>query len=788
MKRIQAKVCMGLLLAIGSVPFISGDLPAVYAAAAKDDWNAMKESDIYVVNAEGSSEKTSLEEQSGSGKNVLVFGDIITCGNTKFVLENLRNAAAETGSTVFYLDLRKNTAEEIYEAACALGIQDDYVLCENSNSANTTVLRYTSVSSSFTMPFVLVFGDSNEALFAKALKGTGESFNKNDFTDAILGAIDAQEEDPEESGGDEGQSGETAEPDILQDIIYMWPGTERKLPVQGEGCSFSVDDSSVAEVETDGTVIAVSEGTASIIVESQSGETYEIQIEVIGKKDDYDAEWEVLKIVNRERIKQGLEPLSTNSDMQKVADIRARELPLAFSHERPDGSDWDTTLAEIGLTDRTEAWGENIAAGQRTPEEVMDSWMHSEGHKANILRGLFNHIGIGYVESDRGYGNYWCQNFTGCGGSVESISVVADEGTELEVGGKISDLDLELAAECSVCGEVRLPIIDEMCFGFDPNTPGEQGVCVEFGDWSEVFTLTFTEPEAEEPPTEEDPETPPEDPGIPPEEEPETPVEEPETPSEETPETPSEDETETPSEEIPENPSTEPETPSGGDDSTEDPDQTPSDEGTSSGGTDTDEGSGTGGGSSSGSTSGGSSSGGGGGSSSGGGSGSSGGSASSGPSGVSAETYSTDAVKGRVGSKSGVITGAANTSGDGLSHWVQDATGWWLQYANGSWPKGTAEVDGNGNTRVKYFWEQVNGAWFAFDQNGYAASGWIQDYNYGNGWFYVDINTGMQTGWKQIGNYWYYLNPMADGTMGLLYTDRMTPDGYYVNADGVWVQ
>ena len=61
-------------------------------------------------------------------------------------------------------------------------------------------------------------------------------------------------------------------------------------------------------------------------------------------------------------------------------------------------------------------------------------------------------------------------------------------------------------------------------------------------------------------------------------------------------------------------------------------------------------------------------------------------------------------------------------------------------------------------------------------------------YIFGNSWFYVDINTGMQTGWKQIGNYWYYLNPMADGTMGLLYTDRMTPDGYYVNADGVWVQ
>ena len=146
-----------------------------------------------------------------------------------------------------------------------------------------------------------------------------------------------------------------------------------------------------------------------------------------------------------------------------------------------------------------------------------------------------------------------------------------------------------------------------------------------------------------------------------------------------------------------------------------------------------------------------------------------------------------DPVKGMVDNSKGVITGTGSEAGDGLSHWVHDGSGWWLRYANGSWPKGTADMDEQGTVRIRYFWEQINGAWFAFDQNGYAASGWINDYNYDNGWFYLDINTGMQTGWKQIGELWYYLNPMSDGTQGILYTNRTTPDGYYVNNDGVWI-
>jgi uncharacterized protein YkwD len=56
------------------------------------------------------------------------------------------------------------------------------------------------------------------------------------------------------------------------------------------------------------------------------------------------------------------------------------------------------------------AAGENIAAGQKTAEEVMDGWMNSEGHRANILNPDFTHIGIGYVQGGD-YGTYWTQLF-----------------------------------------------------------------------------------------------------------------------------------------------------------------------------------------------------------------------------------------------------------------------------------------------------------------------------------------------------------------------------------------
>ena len=136
-----------------------------------------------------------------------------------------------------------------------------------------------------------------------------------------------------------------------------------------------------------------------------------------------------------------------------------------------------------------------------------------------------------------------------------------------------------------------------------------------------------------------------------------------------------------------------------------------------------------------------------------------------------------DSQKGYRSDEQGVITGANNQAvNDGYSHWMKDAKGWWLRYSDGTWPMGRAGA---------YHWEKINGRWWAFGADGYISSGWIYDTIY-QGWFYMDENQGMLTGWQFINGKWYYLNHNSDGTAGIMYTKRRTPDGWYVKEDGSW--
>ncbi|MCA9665291.1 MAG: hypothetical protein KC503_06875 [Myxococcales bacterium] len=121
-------------------------------------------------------------------------------------------------------------------------------------------------------------------------------------------------------------------------------------------------------------------------------------------------ESEVLVIVNQERAKQGLAPLACDLKASAVARKYSEYMCTAgfFSHTGADGSSpWDRLSA--GGVDFRGA-GENIAAGQTSPASVMNSWMNSSGHRANIL-GNYTHIGIGYNNCGKGYKHYWTQNF-----------------------------------------------------------------------------------------------------------------------------------------------------------------------------------------------------------------------------------------------------------------------------------------------------------------------------------------------------------------------------------------
>lgn len=117
---------------------------------------------------------------------------------------------------------------------------------------------------------------------------------------------------------------------------------------------------------------------------------------------------EIVTLVNAERAKEGLSPLTLNLQVSAAAQVRSSEIVSSFSHTRPDGSSFVTALQEQNISYRRA--GENIAWGQKSPTEVMNSWMNSSGHRANIMNSHFTTIGVGYYSVNGA--NYWCQLFT----------------------------------------------------------------------------------------------------------------------------------------------------------------------------------------------------------------------------------------------------------------------------------------------------------------------------------------------------------------------------------------
>ena len=117
---------------------------------------------------------------------------------------------------------------------------------------------------------------------------------------------------------------------------------------------------------------------------------------------------QVVALVNAERTKQGLSALTIDTKVQQAALVRAKESAQSFSHTRPNGSSFSTALTEAGVSYRTA--GENIAYGQSTPQQVMNAWMNSSGHRANILNANYTTIGVGYTVINGTA--YWAQLFT----------------------------------------------------------------------------------------------------------------------------------------------------------------------------------------------------------------------------------------------------------------------------------------------------------------------------------------------------------------------------------------
>lgn len=201
----------------------------------------------------------------------------------------------------------------------------------------------------------------------------------------------------------------------------------------------------------------------------------------------------ILSETNRQRIREGLLPLSTFESLQDAADLRAKEVNVLTSHTRPDGTLFTTALTGILAPS---VWGENLCAGPivSTPTAAMTGWMNSPGHRANILSKSYSHIGVGYycntTDTSR-YKDNWVQVFAGtCG--VTSISVDTPQ-IIVTQGVPISDMDITVTLTCPVHGETTMPLIDEMCTGYDKNASGEQKVTVHYGNLTTDFIVSSGE-------------------------------------------------------------------------------------------------------------------------------------------------------------------------------------------------------------------------------------------------------------------------------------------------------
>ncbi len=110
----------------------------------------------------------------------------------------------------------------------------------------------------------------------------------------------------------------------------------------------------------------------------------------------------VLNKVNQCRVANGLSALRYDDALEKTSDVRASELTSRFSHTRPDGSDWYTVNEDL-------MYGENLAEGYNSAEDVVNAWIASPEHKANLLRADFTTMSVSTATKNGK--TYWAQEF-----------------------------------------------------------------------------------------------------------------------------------------------------------------------------------------------------------------------------------------------------------------------------------------------------------------------------------------------------------------------------------------
>ncbi len=180
---------------------------------------------------------------------------------------------------------------------------------------------------------------------------------------------------------------------VALDAVPKIVGDRTLVPIRAVSESFGAQ---VTWAASERLVTVTTDGGAATPETPQTGHAYERR---------------VLELVNEERAKQGLSPLTWHEGLANVARAHSQDMNdrRFFSHDNPDGQSPFDRIKAAGIAYTRAA--ENVAAGQKTPEEVMQGWMNSAGHRANILNPNLTALGVGYYAGDGPYTHYWTQCF-----------------------------------------------------------------------------------------------------------------------------------------------------------------------------------------------------------------------------------------------------------------------------------------------------------------------------------------------------------------------------------------
>lgn len=284
-----------------------------------------------------------------------------------------------------------------------LGVGESYTISENTNSgsyANAANLKWASSDSNVA---TVSKGKANKATITA--KGAGTAYIKI----TLYNGLTAQCKVAVKSAPASVKTNPSSVSLTVGESYTISESTNSGTYANAANLKWTSSNPNVATVTkrsaNKATIKAISSGTAYIKITLYNGKTAQCKVTVNNSK-DID---EVLTIINKERVKAGVKPLAARADLIELADIRVKELSVKFSHQRIDGTFVSDLAEQKGIYYNT--IGENIAMGQPTAETVMNSWMNSEGHRANILNSSYSYIGIGHIVKNGMH--YWVQVFLG---------------------------------------------------------------------------------------------------------------------------------------------------------------------------------------------------------------------------------------------------------------------------------------------------------------------------------------------------------------------------------------